>query len=167
MPLLQLLPVLSNPSASDVTIRDNDFPGIPTFAAICVPVPPSATTNVTPWPTIGGFPTLRPLPALPITVSVSTTATTTATATLSAWLAPAATMDTWSEAQFGDDPWEKGRVDGELLAAQIGGTVGWLAILFLLGPLAMWVPLLIIRANVGLSARVVLAVIKFVKGILR
>jgi hypothetical protein len=76
-------------------------------------------------------------------------------------------MDAWSEEQFGDDPWEKSRVDGELLAEQIGGTIGWLSILFLLGPLAMWVPLLIIRANVGLSARVILSVIKFTKEILR
>jgi hypothetical protein len=58
---------LGEPSTERVTILDNDAGTVvPTVADMCVLVPPSITTLVTPFPTLPlELPTLRPLPDLP------------------------------------------------------------------------------------------------------
>jgi hypothetical protein len=81
-------------------------------------------------------------------------------------MAPAETMDAWSEQQFGEDAWATGQADGQVIADEIGSAVGWLSVLLILGPLAAWVPLIVIRLNVSLSARVVLVVVRFVRAML-
>jgi hypothetical protein len=81
-------------------------------------------------------------------------------------MAPAETMDAWSAEQFGSDAWATGQADGQIIADEVGGAIGWLSVLLILGPLAAWVPLIVIRLNVSLSARVVLVVMRFVRAML-
>jgi hypothetical protein len=173
MPLLQSDPLVSlgSPASSSVTIVDDDWPTIPTFDAVCVLVPPTATTGTTPWPTFRPIPTMRALPALPGVTAVVVTASPGVTITVTSeafaqWMAPAETMDAWSEQQFGEDAWATGQADGQVIADEIGSAVGWLSVLLILGPLAAWVPLIIIRLNVSLSARVVLVVVRVVRSML-
>jgi hypothetical protein len=172
MPLLQdEIVSLGRPASVPVTIIDNDWPTIPTFDAVCVIVPATATTGTTPWPTFRPIPTMRALPALPGVTAVVVTASPGVTITVTSeavaqWMAPAETMDAWSAEQFGSDAWATGQADGQIIADEVGGAIGWLSVLLILGPLAAWVPLIIIRLNVSLSARVVLTVVRFVRAML-
>jgi hypothetical protein len=173
MPLLQSDPLVSlgSPASVPVTIIDNDWPTIPTFDAVCVIVPATATTGTTPWPTFRPIPTMRALPALPGVTAVVVTASPGVTITVTSeavaqWMAPAETMDAWSAEQFGSDAWATGQADGQIIADEVGGAIGWLSVLLILGPLAAWVPLIVIRLNVSLSARVVLVVVRFVRAML-
>jgi hypothetical protein len=114
---------------------------------------------------------MRALPALPGVTVVAVTSTPGVTVTVTseafgAWMAPAETMDAWSDQQFGADAWATGQADGQVIADGIGGAIGWLSVLLILGPLAAWVPLIVIRLNVSLSARVVLTVVRFVRAML-
>ncbi len=167
---------LGEPSTELVTIIDNDG-GEPPIAAgdVCLAIPPTTTAGITPFPTLQlVLPTMRPLPVLP-GYTFATTGTEMVSATndispvvtlVAGWSAPAATFSAWSVTNFGEDGAVKGQQDADLLAAQIGGVLGWLGIFTMLGgPFLLILPGLLIRLDIRI-ARGVLRIVRYFRFIL-
>jgi hypothetical protein len=158
---------LGAPAVFEGTIVDDDalMPPTMTIPAACVVVPATATPRTpTPWPTIAGFPTLRPLPApgvgVPPPPGVTASATITATSAITpaatliaAWAAPAATITSWSAEAFGDGA-ERAQTDAPALVERISGALGWLWFFTMLGPLAALLPPILIRIYVRIARSV-------------
>lgn len=158
---------LGAPAVFEGVIVDDDALGPPTatIPAACVAVPPTATPHTpTPWPTIAGLPTLRPLPApavgMPPVPGVTASATITATSAITpaatliaAWSAPAATITSWSAEAFGDGA-ERAQNDAPALVERLAGALGWLWFFSMLGPLAALLPAILLRIYVRIARSV-------------